>query len=74
MSFVLFSCLFTSCCIQKHRVREMHTVFCHLKGSFRGVKGLGKGELAKKVSVRANRFTKSGAEAIEKGGGKVEVL
>ena len=42
VSFVLFSCLFKSCCIQKHRVREMHTVFCRLKGLFRGVKGLGK--------------------------------
>ena len=39
-----------------------------------GVKGLGKGELTKKVTVRANKVTKSAAEAIEKAGGKVEVL
>ena len=39
-----------------------------------GVKVLGKGELTKKVTVRANKFTKSAAEAIEKAGGKVEVL
>ena len=39
-----------------------------------GVKVLGKGVLTKKVTVRANKFTKSAAEAIEKAGGKVEVL
>ncbi len=39
-----------------------------------GVKVLGKGELTKKITVRANKFTKSAAEAIEKAGGKVEVL
>ena len=39
-----------------------------------GVKVLCKGELTKKVTVRANKFTKSAAEAIEKAGGKVEVL
>jgi len=39
-----------------------------------GVKVLGKGELTKKLTVRANKFTKSAAEAIEKAGGKVEVL
>ena len=39
-----------------------------------GVKVLDKGELTKKLTVRANKFTKSAAEAIEKAGGKVEVL
>lgn len=39
-----------------------------------GVKVLGKGELTKKLTVRANKFTKSAAEIIEKAGGKVEVL
>lgn len=39
-----------------------------------GVKVLGNGELTKKVTVQANKFTKSAAEAIEKAGGKVEVL
>ena len=39
-----------------------------------GVKVLGKGELTKTLTVRANKFTKSAAEAIEKAGGKVEVL
>ncbi len=39
-----------------------------------GVKVLGNGELTKKLTVRANKFSKSAVEAIEKIGGKVEVL
>lgn len=39
-----------------------------------GVKVLGGGEVTKKVTVQANKFTKSAVEAIEKAGGKVEVL
>lgn len=39
-----------------------------------GVKILGDGELTKKLTVKANKFTKSAAEIIEKAGGKAEVL
>ena len=39
-----------------------------------GVKILGVGELEKKLTVKANKFSKSAVEAIEKAGGKVEVI
>lgn len=39
-----------------------------------GVKILGVGELKKKLTVKANKFSKSAVEAIEKAGGKVEVI
>lgn len=39
-----------------------------------GVKILGDGELNKKLTVKANRFSKSAAEKIEANGGKVEVI
>ena len=39
-----------------------------------GVKVLGDGTLTKKLTVQANKFTKSAAEIIEKAGGKAEVL
>ena len=39
-----------------------------------GVKILGVGELEKKLTVKANKFSKSAGEAIEKAGGKVEVI
>lgn len=39
-----------------------------------GLKVLGNGELAKKLTVKANKFSKSAIEKIEKIGGKVEVL
>ena len=39
-----------------------------------GVKILGVGELEKKLTVKANKFSKSSVEAIEKAGGKVEVI
>lgn len=39
-----------------------------------GLKVLGKGTLTKKLVVKANKFTKSAVEMIEKAGGKVEVL
>ncbi len=39
-----------------------------------GVKVLGNGTLTKKLVVKANKFTKSAAEIIEKAGGKAEVL
>ena len=39
-----------------------------------GVKVLGTGELTKKLTVRANAFTKSAKEKIENIGGKTEVI
>lgn len=39
-----------------------------------GVKVLGNGELTKAITVRANKFTATAKEKIEKIGGKVEVL
>ncbi len=39
-----------------------------------GIVILGTGKLEKKLTVKATRFTKSAAEAIEKAGGKVEVI
>ena len=39
-----------------------------------GLKVLGNGELTKPLTVRANKFTKSAKEKIEKAGGKVEEL
>ena len=38
------------------------------------LKVLGKGEITKKLTVSAHRFSKSAKEKIEKAGGKVEVL
>lgn len=39
-----------------------------------GLKVLGNGELTKKITVKASKFTASAVEKIEKIGGKVEVL
>lgn len=39
-----------------------------------GVKVLGDGEISKKLTVRANKFSKSAEEKIKKAGGNVEVL
>ncbi|HOO22943.1 MAG TPA: 50S ribosomal protein L15 [Clostridia bacterium] len=39
-----------------------------------GVKVLGNGELTKKLTVKANKFTESAIQKIEGAGGKVEVL
>ncbi|MDD3946955.1 MAG: 50S ribosomal protein L15 [Clostridia bacterium] len=39
-----------------------------------GLKILGDGELTKSITVKANKFTKSAVEKIEKAGGKVEVI
>lgn len=38
------------------------------------LKVLGKGEITKKLTVSAHRFSKSAKEKIEKAGGKVDVL
>lgn len=43
-------------------------------GKYAGVKILGTGELIKKLTVKANKFSKTAQEAIEKAGGTVEVL
>ena len=39
-----------------------------------GVKILGNGELSKKLTVKAEKFSKSAVEKIEKAGGKAEVI
>ena len=39
-----------------------------------GVKVLGNGELEKQLTVKAEKFSKSAAEKIEKAGGKAEVI
>ncbi|AZK44084.1 MULTISPECIES: 50S ribosomal protein L15 [Erysipelothrix] len=45
-----------------------------IKKTLDGVKILGQGELEKKLVVKANAFSKSAVESIEKLGGKVEVI
>ena len=39
-----------------------------------GIKILGNGELTKSLTIKAEKFTKSAVEKIEKAGGKVEVI
>lgn len=45
-----------------------------LKKLYDGVKILGDGDLDKKLTVKANKFSKSATEKIEANGGKVEVI
>ena len=45
-----------------------------LKNQLDGVKVLGNGNLEKKLTVKANKFSKTAIEAIEKMGGKAEVI
>ncbi len=45
-----------------------------VKKELDGIKVLGHGDLTKKLTVKANKFSKSAAEKIEAVGGKVEVL
>jgi large subunit ribosomal protein L15 len=45
-----------------------------LKKQLDGVKILGNGEITKKLTVKANKFSKSAVEKIEAAGGKVEVI
>ena len=45
-----------------------------IKKELNGVKVLGNGELTKKLTVKANAFTKSAQEKIETIGGKTEVI
>lgn len=51
-------------------LKEMNVV----KKLYDGVKILGEGELTKKLTVKASKFTKSAQEKIEAAGGKVEVI
>ncbi|MFV0255434.1 MAG: 50S ribosomal protein L15 [Erysipelotrichaceae bacterium] len=45
-----------------------------IKKELSGIKVLGNGELTKKLTVKAHKFSASAAQAIEKAGGKTEVL
>ena len=45
-----------------------------IKKPGKGVKVLGDGKLEKRLTVKANKFSKTAAEAIEKAGGKAEVI
>ena len=45
-----------------------------VKKALDGVKVLGNGELEKKLTVKAAKFSKSAADKIEKAGGKAEVI
>ena len=45
-----------------------------IKKELSGLKVLGNGELTKKLTVEAVKFSKSAKEAIEKAGGKAEVI
>lgn len=45
-----------------------------LKKNLSGVKILGEGELSKKLTVKASKFSATAKAAIEKAGGKVEVI
>lgn len=45
-----------------------------VKKELDGIKVLGNGELTKKLTVKAHKFSKSAKEAIEKAGGVAEVL
>ena len=45
-----------------------------IKKQLDGVKILGNGELTKKLTVKANKFSKAAAEKIEAAGGKAEVI
>ncbi len=45
-----------------------------IKNSLDGIKILGDGKLEKKLTVRANKFSESAKQAIEKIGGKAEVI
>ena len=45
-----------------------------LKNQLDGVKILGNGEIEKKLTVKANKFSKSAVEKLEKSGSKIEVI
>ena len=45
-----------------------------VKKQLAGIKVLGNGELEKKLTIQANKFTASAIEKIEKSGSKAEVI
>lgn len=45
-----------------------------VKNAKSGIKILGEGEITKKLTVKANKFSKSAQETIENAGGKIEVI
>ncbi|MBO8427657.1 MAG: 50S ribosomal protein L15 [Firmicutes bacterium] len=45
-----------------------------IKKEFNGLKVLGEGELTKKITIKANKFSESALEKINKAGAKAEVL
>ncbi|GEP24296.1 MAG: 50S ribosomal protein L15 [Lentilactobacillus diolivorans] len=45
-----------------------------VKNAKSGIKVLGNGELSKKLTVKANKFSKSAQSVIENAGGKIEVV
>ena len=45
-----------------------------VKGNWDGVKVLGNGEIAKKISVKANAFSVAAKEKIEAAGGSCEIV
>ena len=45
-----------------------------LKNQLDGVKVLGNGEITKKLTVKAHKFSKSAVEKLEKSGSKIEVI
>lgn len=45
-----------------------------VKNEMDGIKVLGRGQLEKKLTVKAHKFSKSAEEAIKKAGGSIEVL
>ena len=45
-----------------------------IKKQLDGIKVLGNGELSKKLTVKANVFSKTAKEKIENNGGKTEVI
>ncbi len=45
-----------------------------IKNSLSGIKVLGNGELEKKLTIKANRFSSSAVTKIENAGGKTEVI
>ena len=45
-----------------------------IKNQLDGIKVLGNGELTKKLTIQANKFSKTAVEKIEKSGSKIEVM
>ena len=45
-----------------------------IKKQLSGIKVLGNGEIKKKLTVRAHKFSNTAKEKIEKAGGKAEVM